>query len=211
VDDYHFTNQQWQGGSLEPIKVDNFVVVPPWEFIDIDEGKIRIVLDPGVVFGNGLHPTTRDCLRALASAKRHMPFNKVLDLGTGTGILALAAALLGAETVFAVDINPLCVKTAIENTRLNGLEKVIQAVNAHAEDFVDEIADLVVANIHHEVINSLLDCGNFCNFDQIIISGLMRSQFRDVKIQLERKRFQILREWDHDMTWFTCLAKKKNG
>jgi len=211
VDDYYFTYEQWQGGGLKPVRVDNFVVVPPWEKMGVDEGGIQIVLDPGVVFGNALHPTTRDCLRALACAGRQMPFKRVLDLGTGTGVLALAAAILGAQRVLAVDINPLCVKTAIKNVRLNDLHEIIQVVNGPAEDFVDEVADLVVANIHHEVINGLLDSEGFCDIDRIIISGLMRSQSRDVKTQLESNHFRILREWDHDMIWFTLLAKKGPG
>ena len=68
IENYHFTYEQWQGGRLDRIEVKKFVIVPPWEELDHDEGSNRIILDPGVVFGNGLHPTTRDCLRALACA-----------------------------------------------------------------------------------------------------------------------------------------------
>jgi hypothetical protein len=72
-------------------------------------------------------------------------------------------------------------------------------------------ADLVVANIHHAVIERLLDSGVFRDAERFIISGLMRSQYRDVKSRLEMNRFRLLREWDHDMTWFTCLAEKNSG
>ena len=211
VEAHHFTYDQWQGGGLETIKVDKFVVVPPWKQADADEGSILIVLDPGVVFGNGLHPTTRDCLKALSYAYGQQPFQRVLDLGTGTGVLALAAAFLGAEGVLAVDINPLCVKTAMRNIGLNRLHDIIRTVEGPAEHFVDEPSDLVVANIHHEVIERLLDRGAFRDTDRFVISGLMRSQFRDVRSRLEKNRFRILREWDHDMTWFTLLAMKEFG
>ena len=211
VETHHFTYDQWQGGGLETLKVDKFVVVPPWKQADDDEASILIVLDPGVVFGNGLHPTTRDCLKAISHAYCQRPFQRVLDLGTGTGVLALAAALLGAEGVLAVDINPLCVKTAIHNVGLNSLYDIIRTVEGIAEDFVDEPSDLVVANIHHEVIERLLDRGGFRDTERFIISGLMRSQSRDVKTRLEKNRFRILREWDHDMTWFTLLAMKEIG
>ena len=211
IEAHHFTYDQWQGGGLETIKVDKFVVVPPWQQVDAYEGSIRIVLDPGVVFGNGLHPTTRDCMKALSYAYGQRPFQRVLDLGTGTGVLALAAAFLGAEGVLAVDINPLCVKTAMRNIGLNRLHPVIRTVEGPAENFVDEPSDLVVANIHHEVIERLLDRGVFQDTERFIISGLMRSQFRDVRAQLEKNRFRILREWDHDMTWFTLLAMKEFG
>ncbi len=209
IETHHFTYEQWQGGGLKPFKVDDFVVVPPWEEKGSGEEGIRILLDPGVVFGNGLHPTTRDCLKALACTRKQRPFARVLDLGTGTGVLALAAGLLGAERVLAVDINPLCVKTAAKNVEINGLGEIIRVVDGPAEDFVNEPADLVIANIHHEVIQRLMESGGFRNTERFIISGLMRSQFRDVKTRLESNNVQILREWDHDMTWFTCLAEKE--
>ncbi len=210
IESHHFTYDQWQGGGLEPLRVDDFIVIPPWENDDCKEEGIRIILDPGVVFGNGLHATTRDCLKALSFTNRQRPFVKVLDLGTGTGVLALAAALIGAKSVLGVDLNPLCVKTAIKNVQLNGLDEIIRMVDGPAEDFVHEPADLVVANIHHAVIERLLDSGGFQDTERFIISGLLRSQFRDVKARLEGAHFRILREWDQDMTWFTLLAKKKS-
>lgn len=211
IENHHFTYEQWQGGGLESFRIDDFVVVPPWEKEDPDETGIKILLDPGVVFGNGLHPTTRDCLKALSYASRHRPFRRVLDLGTGTGVLALAAALLGAGSVLGVDINPLCVRTAIRNVELNGLSNRIRMIDGPAEDFVNDPADLLVANIHHEVIVRLIDGGGFRDTERFIISGLFRSQFRDVKLRLEMKHFRILREWDHDMVWFTLLAEKNIG
>lgn len=206
IEEYHFTYEQWQGGSLEKLKVDHFLVIPPWEKVAPNEDEIRILLDPGVVFGNGLHPTTRDCLRALAFAHRRKPFERVLDLGTGTGILALAAALLNAKWVLAVDINPLCVKTANKNVRLNGLDRVIRVVEGPAENFVSEYADIVIANIHQEIIERLLEKEDFRKQQRLIFSGLMRSQYREVKAQLASYDFRIVHEWDHDMTWFTMLV-----
>ncbi len=207
IEDYHFTYEQWQGGRLDRIEVENFVIVPPWEELDHDEGSNRIALDPGVVFGNGLHPTTRDCLRALAYAARERSFNQVLDFGTGTGILAVAAVLLGAVKVLAIDLNPLCVKTAERNVELNKLKEKIQVAKGPAVSFFNEVADLVVANIHYDVIQELLIRRKFRNRDRLIISGLMRSQARAVMAQLDRFHINVIREWDHDMTWFTVLTE----
>jgi ribosomal protein L11 methyltransferase len=207
VDDYYFTYEQWQGGGLDALRIEGFLIVPPWGKTVSTEGLIRIFLDPGVVFGNCLHPTTRDCFRAIACAYRKRPFSRVLDLGTGTGVLALAVALLGAERVIAADLNPLCVKTAYKNVRLNGLDEIIDAVEKPAEDFYDEPADLVVANIHHAVISDLMKRRVFRKKDRVILSGLMRSQAREVKTQLVSNHFRLLREWDHEMTWFTFLAE----
>lgn len=208
IEEHHFTYEEWQGGGLKPFRIADFVIVPPWERLKDNEEGVQIVLDPGVVFGNGLHPTTRDCLRALSYAARERPFEHVLDLGTGTGVLAMAAALLGAKRVVAVDLNPLCVKTALRNVRLNKLDDVIRVVKGRAEDVVDEVADTVVANIHHEVIKGLLETSIFRKKERIIISGLMRSQARGIKYGLDRNGFRVMKEWDHEMTWYTILAIK---
>ena len=208
VEDYHFSYEQWQGGGLTTLKIGDFKIVPHWDRTSVDEKEIQIILDPGVVFGNGLHPTTRDCLRALSFARNQKAFDRVLDLGTGTGILAVAAARLGAKKVLAVDLNPLCVKTANENVRLNNLDGLIQVVEGSAEDFVNEGADLVIANIHKEIIGRFLQKEGFCEKNRLIISGLMRTQYRDIRAQVESDDFGIVHEWDYDMTWFTMLAEK---
>ena len=206
VDDYRFSYEEWQGGGFDPLQVDLFSIVPPWMKINVNQGVTPIVLDPGVVFGNGLHPTTRDCLRALSFAQRQKPIVEVLDLGTGTGILALAAARLGARHVLAVDLNPLCVKTAMENVKQNELTGVIDVVEGPADKFITGSADLVVANIHFDVVEGLLNAGALAVPERVILSGLMRSQFRKVKVLLEKQGFHVVREWDHEMTWYTTLA-----
>lgn len=206
-DDYHFSYDEWQGGGLDVLEIDPFVIVPPWLKKQLYDNAIEILLDPGVVFGNCLHPTTRDCLRALSLVAGETELGRVLDLGTGTGVLAIAAALLGAKNVLAVDLNPLCVKTAHKNVELNHQQKVIRVIEGEAGDFVDEPVDLMVANIHHEVVKSLLEKNYFRKKIKLIISGLMRSQCMEIKKQLERRGFRLLREWDHDTTWFTVLAE----
>ncbi len=198
---------QWQGGGLEPLEVGDFLVVPPWKkhaLMEMETG-LPILLDPGVVFGNGLHPTTKDCLKAVSSARRIKPFARVLDLGTGTGVLALAAALMGARHVLAVDINPLCAKTALKNVALNGLDGIIRVVRGPAEDFSQQPADLAIANMHYEVIDRLLNGDGLCRIERLIVSGLLRSQYRDVRQRLQRAGYETVREWDHNMTWFTAL------
>jgi ribosomal protein L11 methyltransferase len=207
-DNFHFTYEDWQGGGLNTLEIGRFMVIPPWLKSPSDTDRIKILLDPGVVFGNCLHPTTRSCLEALSLMADQSPLGYVLDLGTGTGILAIAAALLGAETVLAVDFNPLCVKTAAGNFEINGLAKRVKAVQGKAEDFAKEAANLVVANIQHEVIRDFLNRNNAVGAQTLIISGQMRSQSRDLKMQLKSLGYDTLWEWDHDMTWFTVLAKK---
>jgi len=134
--------------------------------------------------------------------------DKVLDLGTGTGILALAAGFLGAREVTAVDLNPLAVKTTKRNFLLNHFEGIIKVVQGQAQDFVNQPADLVIANIHHEVVKDLLETDGFRQKHRFIISGLMRSQVRDVKGQLQKYGLEVVREWDHEMTWYTLLLAR---
>ena len=208
VDHYQFTYEQWQGGGLEPVQIESFVIVPYWKDIDIEDSMLKIKLDPGVVFGNGLHPTTKDCIRSLAYAEKERHFNNVLDLGTGTEILALAAALLGAKKVLALDLNPLCVKTAVNNVRINGFNDVIRVLEAPAENMIDEPADLIIANMHYEVISSFLEKRSFQKKERMIISGLMRSQYRDLKMLVKKYSLRLVHEWEHNITWFTVLVER---
>jgi ribosomal protein L11 methyltransferase len=95
------------------------VIVPAWEAYDPGEGEVVIRLEPGMAFGTGLHPTTRLCLQAMEAAV--MPGSNVLDVGTGSGVLAIAAALLAAGTVVALDADPVAVRIAGENAAANGV------------------------------------------------------------------------------------------
>jgi ribosomal protein L11 methyltransferase len=208
-DEFHFAYEEWQGGGLEPVRIDPFLIMPPWLGRGPQQGLMTILLDPGVVFGNCHHPTTRACLKALSLAAQWQPLGQVLDLGTGTGILALAAARLGAREVLAVDLNPLCVKTATRNVELNGLTGIIHVIEARAEDVADDPTDLIAANIHYDVIQQLLAQHAFRSTGTLIVSGLMRTQYRDITIRLKECGFHPVREWDHDMTWFTILASRE--
>jgi ribosomal protein L11 methyltransferase len=175
--------------------------------LPVEPGVLEIVMDPGVFFGTGLHPTTRDCLKAMLHVEREAPLGRVLDLGTGTGILAVAAAMLGADEVVAVDLNPLCVKTAMKNVKLNRLDGKVLAVRGKAEDFSAHEAHLVIANLHYDVLGTLLKAGAFRRGKWTIFSGLLRSQAEEFKSRLASSHLQVVREWDHERTWFTLLVK----
>jgi len=206
-DEHHFTYEQWQGGGLETLRIGPFRITSPWEGGEAKDGEIKVVLDPGVVFGTGLHPTTRDCVRALVYLRGITPLKRLLDLGTGTGILALIAAFLGAEEVLAVDLNPLCVKTAKRNVELNHLEEVVKVIGGRAEKFVGEPAHVVVANLHYDALVKVMDHDKVQDKGWFIVSGLMRSQAREFNGSLGRLGLEVVRTWDHDMTWFTLLVQ----
>ena len=206
VEAYRFTYEQWQGGVLEPFRIGPLLIIPPWkDNAEPDEGK-KILLDPGVVFGTGLHPTTKDCLKALVYLAGGNAFYRVLDIGTGTGVLSLAAVKLGAETVLALDLNPLAVKTARRNVALNGMGEHIQVIESDAARVLSSAVDLVVANIHEKVILDLLEQALILKSRWFVFSGLMRSQALRVREALRLKKLEVMREWDFEMTWYTILA-----
>lgn len=207
MEEHIFTYDEWQGAHPEPIRIERFFIVPPWSEFTAGQAERRIVLDPGVVFGTGIHPTTSDCLRAMEYLHGKAPFERVLDLGTGTGILAVAAAGLGARRVWAVDLNPLCVKTSMRNVRLNHVEDVVEVLEGRAEDFLEKPADLVVANIHFDVLKELVEREAFREKPRFILSGLMRSQGNRIKTRLENFGLRVAREWDGEGIWTTMLVR----
>lgn len=127
------------------------VVCPSWLEAELRNGDALVRLDPGMAFGTGDHPTTRSCLLALDRYVR--PGDAVLDVGTGSGILAIAAARLGAQSVVALDIDPACIEVARRNIEANGLARVITVALGSVGErwpFAEPASgrfDLVVANI----------------------------------------------------------------
>lgn len=209
IDDYHMPYADWQGGVLGPGHFGGFFIAPPWSAPTeaLSAEKWPIVLDPGVVFGSGTHPTTQSCLEALEFAFRFDSFASALDLGTGTGLLALAAARLGCSKIIAVDFNFLAVQTARDNIRRNRLEGRILAIQGLAQDFVCLETDLVVANVHYEVMTQLIDTEGFLSKKGFILSGLLRSQASDIFSKLLDKPVRIIKKWELEGIWHTFFGK----
>ena len=198
--------KSWQAGEeLKPFNVGTLVIGPPWEMCQVDPGHILVHLDPCVVFGTGYHPTTRSCLKALREIYQKEKPETVLDLGTGTGILALAAAKWGAQRVLAVDWNELAVETALRNVRLNGEMEHIEVKKGKAEEFINEEADLVCANLHVQVIESLIRQGPFFEKRWVILSGLFVKDAGEIVRQLNEKGFQTLLTLQ-ERCWLTWLG-----
>lgn len=208
IERHVFSYEDWQGGPLECVSIGDFEIVPPWLEHEPRETEMRIVLDPGVVFGNCLHPTTRDCLRALSIVAKDGDLGVVLDLGTGTGVLAVAAALLGADNVTGVDMNPLCVQTARKNVALNEPANV-RVVEGDALAYAEKPADLLIANIPYAVTQEMLENEASRSKKRLILSGLMRTQAREIKVRLKKAGYNLIREWDDQMTWHTFLVENQ--
>jgi ribosomal protein L11 methyltransferase len=211
IDSYQMPYKQWQGTEFAAFDQGCFQIIPSWENGSNGRpGKLPIILDPGLVFGTGAHPTTRDCLDAVQLACRDRVPERVLDLGTGTGLLALATARLGCRLNLAVDLNLLAAKTAEKNVRLNRLEKRVAVVQGHAEAFIDCPADLLIANIHYAVMQKLICAKGFSTQKRFVLSGLLRSEAKQVKIELERLPAKILKSWTHEGIWHTFYGQIVN-
>jgi ribosomal protein L11 methyltransferase len=137
--------EAWKA-TVTPIHIGRFLVRPTWSDAE-EDGAITIALDPGMAFGTGLHPTTQQCLEAVSYLD--LEGLRVLDVGTGSGILAIAAAKRGAREVVGVDTDPLAVRAAKENAEANGV--AIEARSGSAAD-VDGAFDVVLANLVGSVL-----------------------------------------------------------
>ena len=132
---------------------------------------------------------------------------KVLDLGTGTGVLAIAAVQLGAKIAIGVDLNLLAVQTASRNIGLNRFQNRMLAVQGSALELICFDTDLVVANIHYEVMKDLLKTDGFLQKRWFILSGLLRSQAKAIQAQLAMLPATIVKQWNQGGIWYTFLGK----
>lgn len=140
--------ESWKA-SFTPLRIGRFLVRPTWS--DVDPGDAVVLdLDPGMAFGTGLHPTTQQCLHALSTLE--VTGKRVADIGTGSAILAIAAAKRGAGEVMAVDIDEVSMRAATENVARNGVKVTVG--RGSAAD-VPGTYDLVLANIVAPVLREI--------------------------------------------------------
>lgn len=208
VDEADWANEWKQ--YYKPLRItDRLVIKPTWEPYEASATDIVISLDPGMAFGTGTHETTALCLRTIEQVLR--PGDRVIDIGTGSGILAIAAAKLGAQHVLAIDVDPVAVASAQENVALNALEGQITVREGdllHAADVTDGV-QLVIANILAEIIvtfvsdvhDVLADGGTY------IASGIIKKKEADVIASLEKAGFTIERSF-YENDWVALVARK---
>ena len=218
LDNYHMTYDDWHGETLTPFRAGRFFITHPWDKIrdnpdigsdtgsDTGPDEFHITLDPGVVFGTGTHATTYNCLEALELAFSSSKVQSALDLGTGSGVLAIAAARLGCKKILAVDKNLLAARTAEKNVQLNNVKESVIVIQGSAEIFIDNPADLVIANIHFDVMKNLLNSEGFLSKKWFILSGLLRSQAEDAACTLKQKGAEIIKKWERDGIWHTFFG-----
>ena len=177
----------------KPTKIGQKIVVKPtWEEYEAKEGDLIIELDPGMAFGTGTHETTSMCIQQLEKYVKQD--SKVFDIGCGSGILAIAAAKLGANDVLAVDLDEVAVKVSKENIELNKVEDKVKALHGNLMEVVSDKADIVVANIIADIIKILAkDIKNFMKDDAVFISsGIIHAKVDEVKASLEENGLEII-------------------
>jgi ribosomal protein L11 methyltransferase len=140
--------------SFRPFRVGRFRIAPSWA--RGDDGNDLLIVEPGPAFGTGTHETTRLCLAALEALAGEGPLGRVLDLGTGSGLLAVAAIKLGARSVTAVDLDPLALESARLHARLNQVElRLLRGDGGSA--FRPRAFDTVLANLTAALLHERLD------------------------------------------------------
>ena len=158
------------GCEIAPFTVGHLTVAPVW-----DPGEADIKIDPSVVFGNGFHPSTRLCLEALSRYRPRLPKRFTgLDLGCGTGLLAIGAAKLGASSVTAADHNSLACAVTKQNAAYNevGGSILVKHLDLRVE-LPPANVDVIMANLHHELLGKLFHNPSFWQAGMYILSGFM--------------------------------------
>jgi len=200
----------------KPFPVGEKVLIKPaWENISDADGRIVFNINPGSVFGTGMHQSTQLCIQLLENYLQ--PNNTVLDLGCGSGILSIISLLLGADNAIAVDIDSNATANAYENLSLNNLPKhrynVLCGNVATDKTLQDEIGygkyNVVLANIVADVIISLLDCIKLqlAPNGYLICSGIIKERLTDVETSLQAHGFTITETIFKD-DWVALSAKK---
>ncbi|MGD8189013.1 50S ribosomal protein L11 methyltransferase [Brevibacillus ginsengisoli] len=194
----------------KPVTISKRITITPvWEeYVPKSDDELIIEMDPGMAFGTGTHPTTVLCIRAIEDYLQ--PEDRVYDVGTGTGILSIAAAKLGASSILAMDLDEVAVRSAQENIKINKCSEHITVKQNNLLDGIENQVEVVVANILAEVIvrftddvhRVLLPGGTF------IASGIIQAREQDVKEALAASNLEVI-ETQYIDDWVVIIAKKR--
>lgn len=193
----------------KPVKISKKItIIPTWEEYDaVSSDELIIELDPGMAFGTGTHPTT---VLSIQSIERYIEENNVvIDVGSGSGVLSIASALLGAEKVHAFDLDDTAVKITKLNSKLNKVDEQIYSKQNNLLDHVDMEADMIVSNILAEIIVRFVEDAwrNLKPNGIFITSGIIKAKKQLVIDKLNHQGFQIL-EINEMEDWVSIIAKK---
>ncbi|WP_333887062.1 50S ribosomal protein L11 methyltransferase [Clostridium sp.] len=203
--------EDWENGwkkYYKPYRAGEKIVIKPiWEEYENKAQDIVVEIDPGMAFGTGTHETTRMCIKALE--KYVKPHSNVLDIGTGSGILAITASKLGAKKVTAVDLDPVAVESALKNISYNNI-KNIEVFQGNLMEDVHGKADIIVINIIADVILSLTEeVKKFLALQGVFIcSGIIIDRKEEVAENLRNNGF-FIKEINKDGEWVCIVSTMK--
>lgn len=209
------SEDDWAGkwkAQVGPVRVsERLMIAPPWSEPHRSDRSLVVRINPGTAFGTGGHETTQLCLRQLE--KRIRPGDRVLDVGSGSGVLAIAAVLLGASRATGIDIDPETIGNAIENARLNGVAGQVE-VHAGRMDYpaVDGLYRIVVSNISAASLTAMLPglATHLHPSGELILSGLLIEEAGSFEAALASGGFSLLeRETLGD--WWAGAAVPSTG
>ena len=185
---------------------ERLVVCPVWEKVELKEHEVQVTLDPGLAFGTGSHETTRLCMKLLEEVVQGE--ETVLDIGTGSGILAITALKLGAKNAFGVDIDPVAVKIAGENAELNAVEENCKFLCGDLVDQVNGKFDVICANIVADVIIRLSETVQLFMHEntKLIVSGIIDTRADEVMEALVASGLTVLKRLEEN-GWCSMLLK----
>ncbi len=191
-------DQNWRESwkqSFKPVLVkEAFAILPPWENSENFSQKFKIVIDPGMAFGTGQHETTRLCLEMMLD---YPPPARFLDVGTGSGILCIAAQLWGAQFILGNDIDPECMAVAKENAHKNGVEN-IEFVPVPIHDIHEKEFDMVIANIQSRPLKKLIPniLQRTAKKGVVILSGILGIEKEEFCEFLQSNHARVLKTQD---------------
>jgi len=197
--------QKWKEG-FEAVEIGNrLVVAPSWKLPTKRDCRVLIQIDPGMAFGTGTHETTRLCLQGI---ERYWHGGSLLDVGTGTGILAIAAALLAPSSrVVAIDVDPQAVEVARENIAINSVSSSIELLEGQPRNLAGQQFNIVVANLTAEVIVDLLPDLTSCLATKglMILSGILSESAEQVERTLATYGLRVTERCEAG-EWCTLVA-----
>jgi ribosomal protein L11 methyltransferase len=198
-------NESWKKGFTALDVGERFTILPPWEEKRI--GRINLIIDPGMAFGTGHHETTRSCLALMEKYAGKNAKDRFLDLGSGTGLLAIAASKLGYERVVALDIDPLAVEAAVKNVALNRVENML--IKAGSITDAEGTFDCIAANIISGVLAFLApEISSRLNpSGMTILSGILAEQADEVIKAYERTGLKLIESLPDDK-WVSLVFVK---
>jgi len=206
-------NREWEE-SIRPVEIGRFWVQPTWWNKQPPDGKIVLYVDPKMAFGTGYHETTRLLLRALTDVweENENEIKQVLDVGTGTGILAIASIKLGAKNALGLDIDPWSIHNATENIHLNKVSRQVSIKEGSTELLGNEEQfDVIIANINRNTIANLAtDFVSHLNQNKadLLLSGLLKKDAAFIKNLSQLKGLKCRRSWHEGewvALWFTTV------